>query len=93
MIIKEWFNIKIHSEKKLAENAASPKELRQTSKLPRLSNNKTPPLNICLKNKNDLSFVSFSIETFKKESLSLAENLVLNLPKRSNNFRIESVDN
>ena len=65
MIIKEWLNIQIYFEKKLAENAASPKELRQTSKLPRLPNNKTTPLSICLKNKNNLSFVSFSIETFK----------------------------
>ena len=59
VMIKEWFNIKIYFEEKLAENAESPKELRRTSKLPRLPNNKTPPLNICLKNKNDL-MINFS---------------------------------
>ena len=50
-------------------------------------------LNICLKNKNGLLFDSLSIaETFKKY-YSLVENLVLKLPKPSNNFGRQSEKN
>ena len=44
-------------------------------------NKKSSPSNICLKNKNVLLF----------DSLSIAENLVLKLPKPPNIFRIQSV--
>ena len=59
-----------------------------------MPNKKNSPSNICLKNKNGLSFDSLSIaETFKKYYSSLAENLVLKLPKPPNNFGIQSVNN
>ena len=47
-----------------------------------LPNKKSSPSNICLKNKNVLLF----------NSLSIAENLVLKLPKPPNNFGIQSVN-
>ena len=93
-MFKEWSNIKIYFEKKQAENAARSKELWRTLKLLGLPNNKTPTSNICLKNKNYLSFVFLSIaETFKKYCSSLPENFVLKLSKPSNSFEIESVYN
>ena len=51
-------------------------------------------MNICLKDKNGLSFDSLLIaETFKNYYSSLAKNLVLKLPKPPNNFDIQSLDN
>ena len=83
-----------HLEKKLSENIAKPKELWQTLKSLGLPNENNSPSNICLKNKNGLLFDSLSIaETFKKYYSSLAENLVLKLPKPPNNFGIQSVNN
>ena len=85
---------KQYLEKKLSENIAKPKELWQTLKQLGLPNKKNSPLNICLKNKNSLLLNSPSIaETFKKYYSSLAENLVLKLPKPPNNSRIQSVKN
>ena len=81
-------------EEKLSENIAKQKELWQTLKQLGLPNKKNSPSNTCLKNKNGLLFDSMSIaETFKKYYSSLAENLVLKLPKPLNNFGIQSVKN
>ena len=72
---------------------AKPKKLWQTLKSLGLPNKKNSPSNTCLKNKNDLSFDSLSIaETLQKYYPSLAENLVLKLPKPPNNFGIQSVN-
>ena len=85
---------KQYLEEKLSENIAKPKELWQTLKQLGLPNKKNSPLNICLKNKNSLLLDSPSIaETFKKYYSSLAENLVLKLPKPPNNSGIQSVKN
>ena len=76
-------------EGKRSENLAKPKQLWQTLKLLGLPNKKNYPSNICLKNKNGLSFDSLTTaETFNKYYSSLAENLVLKLPKPPNNFEI-----
>ena len=81
-------------EEKLSEDIAKQKELWQTLKQLGLPNKKNSPSNTCLKNKNGLLFDSMSIaETFKKYYSSLAENLVLKLPKPLNNFGIQSVKN
>ena len=81
-------------EEKLSENIAKQKELWQTLKQLGLPNKKNSPSNTCLKNKNGLLFDSMSIAgTFKKYYSSLAENLVLKLPKPLNNFGIQSVKN
>ena len=81
-------------EEKLSEDIAKQKELWQTLKQLGLPNKKNSPSNTCLKNKNGLLFDSMSIaETFKKYNSSLAENLVLKLPKPLNNFGIQSVKN
>ena len=90
MTSKEQSNKKKqYFEEKLSENIAKPKELWQTLKSLGLPNKKNSPSNICLKDKNGLSFDSLSIaETFKKYYSSLAGNLVLKLPKPSNNFGI-----
>ena len=81
-------------EEKLSEDIAKQKELWQTLKQLGLPNKKNSPSNTCLKNKNGLLFDSVSIaETFKKYYSSLAENLVLKLPKPLNNFGIQSVKN
>ena len=81
-------------EEKLSENIAKQKELWQTLKQLGLPNKKNSPSNTCLKNKNGLLFDSMSIaETFKKYYSSLAENLLLKLPKPLNNFGIQSVKN
>ena len=84
---------KRYYEEKLSENTAKPKELWQLLKSLGLSIKKNSPSNICLKNKNGLSFYSLStVETFKKYLSSLAEKLVLKLQKPPNNFEIESVN-
>ena len=71
---------KQYLEEKLSENIAKAKELWQTLKSLGLLKKKNSELNICLKNKNGLSFDSLSIaETFNKYYSSLAENLVLKL--------------
>ena len=81
-------------EEKLSEDIAKQKELWQTLKQLGLPNKKNSPSNTRLKNKNGLLFDSMSIaETFKKYYSSLAENLVLKLPKPLNNFGIQSVKN
>ena len=81
-------------EEKLSEDIAKQKELWQTLKQLGLPNKKNSPSNTCLKNKNGLLFDSMSIaEIFKKYYSSLAENLVLKLPKPLNNFGIQSVKN
>ena len=55
---------------------------------------KNSPSILCLKTKIVLVFNSLSIaETFKKYYPSLAENLMLKLPKPLNNFGIQSVNN
>ena len=55
---------------------------------------KNSPSILCLKTKIVLVFNSLSIaETFKKYYPSLAENLMLKLPKPLNNFGIKSVNN
>ena len=74
----------------MSGNIAKPKELWKTLKSLRLPNKNNYPSNICLKNKNGLSFNSLSIaETFKKSCSSLAENFVSKLPKPSNNFGMQ----
>ena len=79
---------KQYLEEKLSENIAKPKEFWQMLKSLGLTNKKNSPSNICLKNKNGFLFNSLSIaETFKKYYSSLAENLVLKLP------RIQSIKN
>ena len=95
MTSKEQSNKKKqYFEEKLSENIAKPKELWQTLKSLGLPNKKNSPSNICLKDKNGLSFDSLSIaETFKKYYSSLAGNLVLKLPKPSNDFEIQTVNN
>ena len=95
MTSKEQSNKKKqYFEEKLSENIAKPKELWQTLKSLGLPNKKNSPSNICLKDKNGLSFDSLSIaETFKKYYSSLAGNLVLKLPKPSNDFGIQTVNN
>ena len=85
---------KQYLEEKLSENIARPKERWQTLKSLGLPNKKNSPSNICLKNKNGLLFDSLSIaEVFKSSYSSLAENLVLKLPKPPSNFWIQSVNN
>ena len=95
MTSKEQSNKKKqYFEEKLSENIAKPKELWQTLKSLGLRNEKISLSNICLRDKNGLSFDSLSIaETFKKYYSSLAGNLVLKLPKPSNNFGIQTVNN
>ena len=84
----------MYFEEKLAENIAKPKKLWQAFKSLGLPNRKTSQSNTCLENKEGLLFDSFSIaETFKNYYSSLAENLVLKLPKPPNNFGMESVHN
>ena len=78
---------KQYLEQKLSENIAKPKQLCQTLKSLGLPNKKNSPSNACLNNKKGLSLDSLSIaETFKKYYSSLAEKLMLKLPKPSNNF-------
>ena len=85
---------KQHLEEKLSENIAKPKELWKTLKSLGLPNKKNSPSNISLKNKNCLLFDSLSmVETFKNYCSSLAENLVLKLPKPPNNFGIQTINN
>ena len=85
---------KQYLEKKLSESIAKPKQLWQTLQSLGIPNKGNSPSNICLKNKNDLSFDSLSIaETFKKYYSSLAKNLGLKLPKPPNNFGVQSVNN
>ena len=79
---------------KLSEYIAKLKEFWQTLKSLVLPTKKNSPSNIRLKNKNGLLFDSLSIaETSKKNYSSLAENLMLKLPKPPNNFGIQSVNN
>ena len=86
------FKKKKYFEVKLAENIAKPKKLWLALKSLGLPNKKTSQSNICLKNIDGFLFNSFSIaETFKKYNSSLAENLVLKLPKPSNNFGIDDL--
>ena len=47
---------KQYLEEKQSENIAKPKEICQTLKTVVLPNKKNSPSNICLQNKNDLSF-------------------------------------
>ena len=62
MTSKEQSNKKKqYFEEKLSENIAKPKELWQTLKSLGLPNKKNSPSNICLKDKNGLSFDSLSI--------------------------------
>ena len=78
----------------MTENIAKPKKLWHALKSLGLPNKKISSLNICLENKDGLLFDSFSIaETFKKYYSSLAESLVLKLPKPPNDFGTESVNN
>ena len=73
---------------------AKSKKLWQALKSLGLPNKKTSQSNICSKNLDGLLFDSFSIaEAFQKYYSSLAENLVLKLPKPPNNFGMESVNN
>ena len=79
---------KQYFEEKLLENIANPKELWQTLKLLELPNKENSSSNICLKTRNGLSFDSLSIvQIFKKHYSSLAENLLLKLPKPPNNLK------
>ena len=85
---------KQYREEELSDDTAKPKELWQTLKSLGPPNKKNSPSNLCLKIKNGLLFDSLSIaETFKNYYYSLAENLVLILPKPPNNFGIKSVNN
>ena len=78
---------------KQSQNIAKPKELWQTSKSLGLPNKKEFSFE-CLKNKNSLLFDSMStVETSKTYYSSLAENLVLKLPKSPNNFVTQLVNN
>ena len=82
---------KQYFEEKLSENIAKPKQLWQTLKSLGLRKKKNSLSNICLRDKNGLSFDSLSIaETYYS---SLPENFVLKLPKTPNNFGIQSVNN
>ena len=81
---------KQYLQEKLSENIAKPNETWQTLKSLRLPNKKNSLSNICLKNKNNLSYDLLSVaKTFKKYYSSSAENLVLKLPKPLNNFGIQ----
>ena len=83
---------KSFSKKKLEENIGEPKELWKNLKKLGLPKTKTPPSNICLKEKDGLSFCSLSIpKNFKKLFSNLAQNLIEKLPTGPNKFDINSV--
>ena len=80
-------------EEKLKANTANPKKLWEILKELCLQNNRSPSSDICLKNKDGLTFDPFTIsEVFQKFYYNLASNLVDKHPAAVNKFGLHSVE-
>ena len=84
---------KAHFEEKLKANTANTKRLWETFKELGLQNNRSPSSDICLKEKEGVTFDPLAItEVFQKFCSNLAGNLVEKLPAAVNKFGLHSVE-